>query len=77
MMSSVRRGIVRQCARDIKELIETTTSRHSAAFIAETIQGLGGFITPPKEYYKEYYKEVVSIVRQYGGLFICDEVQTG
>ncbi len=62
-----------QCARDIKELIETTTSRHPAAFIAEPIQGLGGFITPPKE----YFKEVVSIVRQYGGLFICDEVQTG
>jgi 4-aminobutyrate aminotransferase-like enzyme len=57
----------------VKELIETTTSRHPAAFIAEPIQGVGGFITPPKE----YFKEVVSIVRKYGGLFICDEVQTG
>ncbi len=62
-----------QCAKDVKELIETTTSKYPAAFIAEPIQGLGGFITPPKE----YFKEVVSIVRQYGGLFICDEVQTG
>jgi 4-aminobutyrate aminotransferase-like enzyme len=61
------------CAKDVKELIETTTSRHPAAFIAEPIQGVGGFITPPKE----YFKEVVSIVRKYGGLFICDEVQTG
>jgi 4-aminobutyrate aminotransferase len=61
------------CARDVKELIETTTSRHPAAFMAEPIQGLGGFITPPKE----YFKEAVSIVKQYGGLFICDEVQTG
>jgi 4-aminobutyrate aminotransferase len=61
------------CAKDVKELIETTTSRHPAAFIAEPIQGVGGFITPPKE----YFKEVVSIVREYGGLFICDEVQTG
>jgi 4-aminobutyrate aminotransferase-like enzyme len=61
------------CARDVKELIETTTSRHPAAFIAEPIQGVGGFITPPKE----YFKEVVSIVKKYGGLFICDEVQTG
>ncbi len=26
---------------------------------------------------KEYFKEVVSIVKRYGGLFICDEVQTG
>ncbi len=61
------------CARDVKELIETTTSGHPAAFIAEPIQGVGGFITPPEE----YFKEVVSIVKKYGGLFICDEVQTG
>ena len=61
------------CAKDVKELIETTTSRHPAAFLAEPIQGVGGFITPPKE----YFKEVVSIVRKYGALFICDEVQTG
>jgi 4-aminobutyrate aminotransferase-like enzyme len=44
-----------------------------AAFLAEPIQGIGGFITPPKE----YFQEIVSIVRKYGGLFICDEVQTG
>ena len=62
-----------QCARDVKELIETTTSGRLSAFIAEPIQGVGGFITPPKE----YFKEVVSIVKSYGGLFICDEVQTG
>jgi 4-aminobutyrate aminotransferase len=62
-----------ECAKDVKELIETTTSRHPAAFLAEPIQGVGGFITPPKE----YFKEVVSIVKKYGGLFICDEVQTG
>jgi len=61
------------CAKDVKELIETTTSKHPAAFLAEPIQGVGGFITPPKE----YFKEVVSIVKKYGGLFICDEVQTG
>ncbi|MEW6375079.1 MAG: aspartate aminotransferase family protein [Thermodesulfobacteriota bacterium] len=61
------------CAKDVKELIETTTSGHPAAFIAEPIQGVGGFIIPPKE----YFREVVSIVKGYGGLFICDEVQTG
>ena len=61
------------CAKDVKELIETTTSGDPAAFIAEPIQGVGGFITPPRE----YFKEVVSIVKEYGGLFICDEVQTG
>jgi 4-aminobutyrate aminotransferase len=62
-----------ECARDVKELIETTTSGHPSAFIAEPIQGVGGFITPPKN----YFKEVVSIIKSYGGLFICDEVQTG
>jgi 4-aminobutyrate aminotransferase len=44
-----------------------------AAFLAEPIQGVGGFITPPKE----YFKEIIRILRQYGGVFICDEVQTG
>ena len=61
------------CATDMKELIETTTSGSVAAFIAEPIQGVGGFITPPKEYF-----EITSrIVRDYGGVFIADEVQTG
>jgi 4-aminobutyrate aminotransferase len=62
-----------KCAQDIEELIQTTTSGQPAAFIAEPIQGVGGFITPPKE----YFQIAVGIVRKYGGLFICDEVQTG
>ena len=61
------------CAKDLKELIETSTSRNIAAFMAEPILGVGGYITPPKE----YFKEAVAIVRQYGGVFIADEVQTG
>jgi len=62
-----------ECAYDVEELIQTTTSGRVAAFIAEPIQGVGGFITPPPE----YFKIVVDIVRRYGGIFICDEVQTG
>jgi 4-aminobutyrate aminotransferase-like enzyme len=62
-----------RCARDVEELIQTTTSGRIAAFMAEPIQGVGGFITPPKE----YFRVVLDIVRKYGGLFICDEVQTG
>jgi len=62
-----------KCAQDLEELIQTTTSGRPAAFIAEPIQGVGGFITPPKE----YFQVAVGIVRKYGGLFICDEVQTG
>jgi 4-aminobutyrate aminotransferase-like enzyme len=62
-----------KCAHDVDELIRTTTSGHIAGFIAEPIQGVGGFITPPKE----YFPIVEKIVRSYGGLFISDEVQTG
>ena len=62
-----------RCAQDIDELIRTTTMGQPAAFIAEPIAGVGGFITPPKE----YFQIAVGIVRKYGGLFICDEVQTG
>ncbi len=61
------------CAQDVEEVIRTTTSGRIAAFLGETIQGVGGFITPPKE----YFKIVFSIVKNYGGLFIADEVQTG
>ena len=61
-----------KCGQDVKELIQTTTSGRVAGFIAEPIQGVGGFITPPKE----YFKIVTDIVKQHGGIFIADEVQT-
>src|SRR5512146_2704720 len=61
------------CANDIENVIQTTTSGAPAAFMAEPIQGLGGFITPPPEYFKIVFK----IVKDYGALFISDEVQTG
>ena len=62
-----------RCAQDVEELILTETSGNIACFIAEPIQGVGGFITPPKEYFKIIYE----IIKKYGGLFISDEVQTG
>jgi len=63
-----------KCAKDAEEAIQTMTSQgRVAAFLAEPIQGVGGFIVPPKE----YFKEIVGIIRKYGGLFISDEVQTG
>ncbi len=61
-----------KCAQDIEQVIRTSTSGRVAALIAEPIQGVGGFITPPKE----YFKIVTDIVRNYGGIFISDEVQT-
>ena len=60
------------CANDIEAVIQTTTSGQIAPFLAETIQGAGGFIVPPKEYFKIAFH----IVKNYGGLFIADEVQT-
>ncbi len=62
-----------RCARDMEDMIRTSTSGRVAAFIAEPIQGIGGFITPPKE----YFEIVAGIVKKFGGLFISDEVQTG
>ena len=62
-----------RCARDMEEMIRTSTSGRLAAFIAEPIQGVGGYITPPKE----YFEIVAGIVRKFGALFISDEVQTG
>jgi 4-aminobutyrate aminotransferase-like enzyme len=62
-----------KCADDIEELIQTTTVGRVAGFLAEPIQGVGGFITPPPE----YFQKAVGIVRKYGGVFISDEVQTG
>jgi 4-aminobutyrate aminotransferase-like enzyme len=61
------------CAKDLEELIRTTTTGQVAGFLAEPIQGVGGFVTPPKE----YFEIAVGIVRKFGGVFICDEVQTG
>ncbi|MBI4910849.1 MAG: aspartate aminotransferase family protein [Acidobacteria bacterium] len=61
-----------RCATDLEELIKTTTSGRVAGMIAEPIQGVGGFVTPPKE----YFPIVAEIVRKYGGIFISDEVQT-
>ena len=60
------------CADDIEDLIQTCTSGEIAAFLAETILGSGGFIVPPPG----YFERTVAIARKYGGLFICDEVQT-
>jgi len=60
------------CANDVEELIQTTTTGEIAAFMSETILGVGGFIVPPKDYFKRVYE----ITKNHGGLFISDEVQT-
>jgi 4-aminobutyrate aminotransferase len=62
-----------RCASDMEELIRSSTGGRVAGFIGEPLQGVGGFITPPKE----YFQIVEKIVRGHGGIFISDEVQTG
>lgn len=60
------------CARDVEAVIESVTSGHPAAFIAEPVQGVGGFVVPPPE----YFREVTAILDRHGIPFIADEVQT-
>ena len=43
------------------------------AFVVEPLQGTGGYIVPPKGYFKELKK----VLDKYGILFIVDEVQMG
>ncbi len=61
------------CVQDLRDVITMTTSGDVAAMIAEPIQGVGGFATPPDGFFGAM-KEVLD---EYGILFISDEVQTG
>ena len=60
-------------AADVKSLIQFGTSGQVAAFIAETIQGVGGAVVMPDDYLRNAYAHV----RAAGGLCIADEVQSG
>ena len=60
-------------ANDVKELIEYATPGKIAGFIAESIQGVGGFVEFPAGYLEHVY----GYVRAAGGVCIADEVQTG
>jgi alanine-glyoxylate transaminase / (R)-3-amino-2-methylpropionate-pyruvate transaminase len=62
-----------KCAKDVKDLIEYETCGEVAVFIGECLQGVGGVVTPPKEYFKIVY----DIVRKHGGICVADEVQGG
>lgn len=62
-----------ECAKNVETTIQTSTNGKIAAFIAEPVMGVGGFISPPKE----YFTEVTRITHEYGGKYISDEVQTG
>lgn len=61
------------CVGDLRELLAVATTGNVAAMIAEPIQGVGGFVTPPDGFFGAM-KEVLD---ESGILFIADEVQTG
>ena len=61
------------CKADLENMLEVATAGDVACLIAEPIQGVGGFITPPDGFFGAF-KEVLD---RSGILFISDEVQTG
>ena len=61
------------CVEDLRDVLATQTSGDVAAFVAEPIQGVGGFATPPDGLFGAF-KEVLD---EHGILYITDEVQTG
>lgn len=64
---------IEACVADLRDVIATQTSGDVAALIAEPIQGVGGFATPPDGFFKAFQE----VLDEYGILFISDEVQTG
>ena len=61
------------CAAAIEERIVEVGAENVAAFIGEPVQGAGGVIIPPAN----YWPQVEAICRKYGILLICDEVING
>lgn len=61
------------CTDDLREIIQTTTAGDVACMLAEPIQGVGGFSTPPDGLFASF-KQVLD---EFGILLISDEVQTG
>jgi alanine-glyoxylate transaminase/(R)-3-amino-2-methylpropionate-pyruvate transaminase len=60
-------------AEEIRDFIRFSTPGKVAALIAEPIQGVGGATHGAPE----YLRLACDIVREHGGVFIADEVQTG
>jgi 4-aminobutyrate aminotransferase len=66
-------GFVAACVDDLVDVIDTTTSGDVACMIAEPIQGVGGYATPPDGFFGAMKK----VLDEHGILFVSDEVQTG
>ena len=61
------------CVSDLVQLLDMTDEGGFAALIAEPIQGVGGFATPPDGFFGAMHK----VLAAHDVLFISDEVQTG
>jgi 4-aminobutyrate aminotransferase/(S)-3-amino-2-methylpropionate transaminase len=62
------------CADYLKEFLTThVAAETTAAVLAEPVQGEGGFITPPPE----YFSKLAKICQDNQILFIADEIQSG
>ena len=61
------------CVQDLRDIVDMCTTGDVACMIAEPIQGVGGFATPPDGFFGAMGK----VLAEHGILFIADEVQTG
>ena len=59
--------------REAEEVINSNASGKVAGMLLECIQGIGGINT----FVDGYIPRIYETVKKYGGLMICDEVQTG
>jgi 4-aminobutyrate aminotransferase len=64
---------IKVCVEDLRHTLATVTGGDVAAVIAEPIQGVGGYTSPPDGLYAAYQE----VLAEQGILFIADEVQTG
>jgi 4-aminobutyrate aminotransferase / (S)-3-amino-2-methylpropionate transaminase / 5-aminovalerate transaminase len=62
------------CARHLEDTFKrVVASEDVAAVIAEPVLGEGGFVVPPRD----YFRTLIEICRKHGILFIADEIQSG
>ena len=66
-------AFIQACVDDLRDIITTTTAGDVACMIAEPIQGVGGFSSPPDGLFGAF----AEVLAESGILFISDEVQTG
>ncbi len=64
---------IEMCVADLRDMLDVATSGDVACMIAEPIQGVGGFVTPPDG----FFAGMKAVLEEHGILFVSDEVQTG